>query len=379
MISLKKILFIYDHMTRLGGVQTVINSMTKELLYRGFDVTLLSQGRESKFKYPYLGKVIRIKKGHRHNPFSDVIYKHRISRVLPNYDLIVDCRAKSSDDFVMTLLADMGLLSKTIFRVENARVEIYLGTDYQKTQAIVSQAKATVCFTQEMKDLIVEKYGLDNVCVLPNPIALEQIDHKKQAQIPDDLPDQYILAAGRLNKAKGFDILINAYKDSKLDRTGIPLVILGEGDERPFLEEKIVTLGLEGKVILRGFDTNPFVYTNCALFYVMSSRREGFPLSLIENLHCGLPVVSFNCKTGPVDIIENESNGLLVEPVCRETLMQAVYTGEINQQDVIAFREAMDRMYLDKTLFETTKANAKASVEKYNIEIIADQWEELFL
>lgn len=121
-----------------------------------------------------------------------------------------------------------------------------------------------------------------------------------------------IVAMGRLNEAKDFSILIRAFAKLQEKRKA-RLIILGEGELRPMLENLILQLGLESNQIqLLGFTPNPFAWLSRCSLFVLSSRREGLPGALIEAMACGAPVVSTNCLSGPDEILEGGRWGQLV-------------------------------------------------------------------
>jgi len=124
-----------------------------------------------------------------------------------------------------------------------------------------------------------------------------------------------VLAVGRFTKVKGFDLLIKAFAGIAIAYADWDLVILGEGPERSDLEAQVEALGLGHRVKLPGRAGNmPDWYARADLF-VMSSHFEGFPLVLVEAMAHGCPAVSFDCDTGPRDIIRDEMDGRLVRPV----------------------------------------------------------------
>ena len=119
-----------------------------------------------------------------------------------------------------------------------------------------------------------------------------------------------VLAAGRLNRQKDFSTLIRAFR--MLDDADLKLLILGEGEERPKLEELVEASGLSERVELPGFVSNPFAYMAGASLFVLSSRWEGMPGVLIQAMACGCPVVSTDCPSGPAEVLCGGRFGELV-------------------------------------------------------------------
>lgn len=124
-----------------------------------------------------------------------------------------------------------------------------------------------------------------------------------------------LLAVGRLVEGKGFGPLIETFSRLAQDFPDWMLVILGEGPDREALEHQVQSVGLVGRIRLPGQAGNASRWYKAADLYVMSSRSEGFPNTLIEAMTHGLPTASFDCDTGPRNIIHHGMDGLLV-PAC---------------------------------------------------------------
>ncbi len=132
-----------------------------------------------------------------------------------------------------------------------------------------------------------------------------------------------ILAVGRLTAEKDFGMLIRAFARIAGDQSA-RLIILGEGEERPRLEELLKDLHLEHKVMLPGFVSNPYPYMARSALLVCSSRSEGLPTVLIEALYCGIPIVSTDCPSGPREILQKHEYGQLVPVGDEATLARAM-------------------------------------------------------
>ncbi len=121
-----------------------------------------------------------------------------------------------------------------------------------------------------------------------------------------------VVAAGRLTRPKGFDILIDAWSQVAQIHPDWRLDIYGEGHGREDLTRQIADLGLTEQVRLRGFTTQLQAELAAASIFVLSSRAEGYPRVILEAMACALPVVSTDCPSGPREMIESGTDGVLV-------------------------------------------------------------------
>lgn len=151
---------------------------------------------------------------------------------------------------------------------------------------------------------------IPNPCVHPLPGSEPRRD--PSAHLAPDR--RVVLAAGRLSPQKGFDTLIEAFAPLAARYPEWDLVIAGDGEERPPLEAAVAENGLAGRVLLPGRVGNLSDWYARADVFAMSSRVEGFPNTLMEAMAHGLPAVSFDCDTGPADIIRDGVDGWLVPP-----------------------------------------------------------------
>ena len=140
------------------------------------------------------------------------------------------------------------------------------------------------------------------------------------------------------------------------------LVILGEGPLRGALELQINALGLESRVYLPGGVGNVGDWYARADLYVMSSSFEGFPNTLVEAMAHGCAAVSYDCNTGPRDIIRDGEDGMLVNPV----------------GDVAALTSALDQLMGDDERRERMAQKAVDVRERFSQASILAMWDELF-
>lgn len=164
-------------------------------------------------------------------------------------------------------------------------------------------------------------------------LACESISHPWMVQ--SELP--LFLAVGRLERIKGFDILVEAFA-SVCARIPSRLIILGEGSLRNDLEEQARALGISEVVDLPGFQANPFAWMARCDVFVLSSRGEGLPNVLIQAMACGARVVSTECDHGPAEILDQGRWGTLV-PVDDVTALSGAMVAALEAGDAPNVRE----------------------------------------
>ncbi|MBK6880135.1 MAG: glycosyltransferase [Elusimicrobia bacterium] len=163
------------------------------------------------------------------------------------------------------------------------------------------------------------------------PSGVPRLDHREGFNV---------VAAGRLEYQKGFDFLIAGFAMA-FAKDDAHLFILGDGPLRRDLAEKADRFGIAGQVTFPGFVLNPLPYYALASAFVLSSRFEGSPNALIQNLCLGTPVIATNCESGPAEILQNGRHGTLV-PVDDVNGMahalRAVRSGNAKQSETNFFR-----------------------------------------
>lgn len=177
-------------------------------------------------------------------------------------------------------------------------------------------AKQVVMQTEGGFDWLAREIPRANGAVISNPCAFPLPSSEPRVAPQDIVPKakHLLLAVGRLDELKQFNLLLHAFAELAPCFPDWDLAILGEGEERAALEAQSQSAGLAGRVHMPGRVGNVADWYGYADVYVMTSRFEGFPNTLLEALAYGLPAVSFDCATGPAEMIEDGVNGFLVPP-----------------------------------------------------------------
>jgi len=160
------------------------------------------------------------------------------------------------------------------------------------------------------------RYKSNNLSTIYNPVLDDAYFEKLKAPVTHNFfndSNKVILAVGRLTEAKNFGFLIRSFKALHDQHADTRLIILGEGELRTEFEALITELGLNDVVDLPGFDANPYAYFKYASLFVLSSNWEGLPGVLIQALASKVKVVSTDCPSGPMEILDHAKFGLLVD------------------------------------------------------------------
>lgn len=193
---------------------------------------------------------------------------------------------------------------------------------------------------------------LSHIDYIYNPIAFDIINNF-------NVCSRRIIAAGRLEKQKGFDLLIEVWKLIEPLSKDWELDIFGEGSLELELKNQINKYGLK-KIHIKGFANDLQKELKNAGIFAFSSRYEGFGLVLLEAQAQGLPIISFNCKEGPAEIIDDGVNGFLVDP-----------------EDVNDFAEKLLKLMLNDNLRISFSKNSQKDLYRFNLDNITNKWVEV--
>lgn len=276
-----------------------------------------------------------------------------------SFDLIIDNRVKIKP-FQELIIHRWVYRSPYLLMVHSSAKHLYFPKPRWISDAIYRKAKAIVAVSKAIQQRIIAEDHYAACQLFYNPIDLKQIAEWQLEMVVT--PAQYILAVGSFRDGvKQFDRLIALYAASKLPSWDIHLVLLGDGPLLTEIMAQAKALSCAEKIHFMGNVANPFPYYKNALYTTLTSRFEGFPTVLIESLATGTPVLSYDCFSGPSEIISHENNGLLIP-----------------DQDEEAFLSGMHRLIEDKTVYLRCKTNASQSVSHLDLSLIGEQWVQWF-
>ena len=246
---------------------------------------------------------------------------------------------------------------KVYYLIQNYNLKNYLPENVPLAKLLYGKATKIVCVSQAIEEQVQKKYHFKNTIIIENPVSLSVSKNVLSAE----LPEKFILFFGRFDdKAKNFSLMLEAFWQSEIFNEGYLLILMGDGPDINFIKAEIEIRQLQPFVKILPYQHSPFAVVQKARFTVLTSHFEGFPLSIVESLANGTPVLAVDCNSGPREVIQNEQNGLIVE-----------------NYNPDALATAMQRLVNDEMLYENCKKNAAASVVRFSTESIAKKWDKL--
>ena len=206
--------------------------------------------------------------------------------------------------------------------------------------------------------------------VIPNPLGVDPTagaaTSDRIAAVPHGNRPQVILTVGRLAPEKQIDKLIGIFERFSDTQPGWRLQIVGDGSERHVLE-KLISASRHGSWIeLLGATKDPSSYYSNARIYVMCSRFEGFPNSVIEAMAFGAAPIGFNCAECLSDIIENGFSGIIVQPDDWDGLLKSIseFATDANSQARISLAASRRGRSFSATVVSNQWLQAMSSLGK---------------
>lgn len=350
-----------------GGAERTTSVLANAWASRGHQVTLITLVKDDASAYALHAGInlrqLRVRGGTARNIVHGIMRQLKSVRALRRAiheskpDLVISIMDISN---ILTLFA-AGATAAPVVIVEQTYPEYYpIGWAWETLRRLVyRRADMLVSTSKPMMEWLQRKTGV-KACVIPNPIDLPQSPSPRDRS-PGDGTGRMVIGMGRLVPEKGFDLLLQAFSRIALRHPDWSLKIVGEGVLREALQAQAEELRIAGRVEFVGWMQDPFSLLRAADLFVFSSRFEGFGNALCEAMACGLAVVSFDCPSGPGEIIRNGIDGILVPP-----------------EDVDALANTMDRLMGNGQERAHLAARAPEVVERFGLERIMGFWDQLF-
>ncbi|AQX83630.1 glycosyltransferase family 4 protein [Elizabethkingia bruuniana] len=367
-----KIVYCINNTWYAGGMTRVLTNKANSLAEEGHDVYIITTEQlEYKPHYPLSDRVHQIDLNFNYFQYDQKSFPIRLMGFIKN---ILGHRKKLSEilkelrpDIVISMFTkDVYIIpgikdgSKKILEIHTsrytwllARAERGIIGRFQNwlDQYVIRKYDRFVILTNEDK---AHWNGVSNLEVIPNANSFEPEESST-------LTNRVVVAVGRYFDSKKFDDLIRAWEIINRKFPEWKLNIIGDGPMKGALQKQIQNSGLTEVISLK--PTTPLImqeYLNSSIV-VLPSLFEGLPMVLLEGQACGVPLVAYECKCGPKDIIVDGENGFLVE---------------IGNVEMLADR-ILRLIENDDLRFEMGK-KAKLYSKRFSEEIVMKKWNDLF-
>lgn len=350
-----KLVYSIKGLNYSGGTERVTAIEANAMAERGHEVHIVSF--VGKGEQPFFAISPKVKchylappKDRHLFPFRDirriVLLKKLYKQINPDFIIIVD----AGRSFV-NIPASKGY--KTITWEHFNIKTCYRPTHMLSRRIAAKYSDCIVTLTSADAQNYIDMLHAKKALSIYNPITIDN-------SVKTGLRNKRVLAIGRIVTQKGFDLLTEAWAVAVKQAPDWKLRIIGEGNKRDLLESKLHEFGVKESVEILPPTKNVVAeYTNASI-YAMSSRFEGLPLVLIEAMSVGLPIVSFDCETGPRDIVNDRVTGVLVPTL-----------------DVERLGCELAKLMNDPLLLKKYSENSIIESGKFEIGHIIDEWEKL--
>lgn len=198
--------------------------------------------------------------------------------------------------------------------------------------------------------------------------------------------DQVIICIGRLEPVKQHERIIRAFSYVKASYKEAKLLILGTGSNKEYLNNVCKRYKLENSVIFIGFTDNVGFFLKHSKVFVMASKVEGFPNSMVEAMACGVPVVIADCPGESAGIIGKSGSHNCKSEIhyCKYGILTPAISGRVKidsrlSKEEILLGKALSKVLNNKQLYETYKKRSMERAAKYNKEMVMALWDKVVM
>ncbi len=348
-----KIAFFIRTLNNSGGTERVTCSLANELSKKGFDVYIITWMGGKKSFFELLPDV----KVHTLFPQDNVsIYTSYLKTLYRYYQI----KKQIDPAYIIDVCVAQSIVSIPINWVKKSRIisweHFNTTVNWNRITGPISRklvsrfANRIITLTLTDKLNYEKHYHAKNVSVISNPVTIPNVTASK-------LEEKRVLTVARFTYQKGLDLLLNIWKIVCTKFPDWKLVIIGDGELKNELLKQREIYGLTETVeILEPTNHISEIYAKTSI-YAMPSRFEGMPLVLIEAKNFGIPIVSFDCETGPRDIVKHNEDGILVEPF-----------------NIVSFATSLMKLMGDQSLRNKYGNNALSDLERFTLSSFVDKW-----
>lgn len=355
-----RVCFLLGKLTTNGGIGRAVSVLANQLVKKGICVHILSYYNDGQDNLYHVDSEIHL--GYLQSSYKSMS-KFMLSggeKVVREYilkyqiDVLVACGALY---FPVCVRAVNRTRVRCICWEHTAPKQ---NTDY-RGQAMarlygIKRSDLNIVLTRRALDIYINEYNAKNTIQIYNPVDDVIISHADEYRVDS----KRIISVGRLSYPKNFQLAVRIASEVLPQNPDWSWDIYGQGEDYDELNCMIQNYGLGKQMKLRGQVNNLYELYNQYSFMVMTSRFEGFPMTLLEGMGNGLPLISFDIETGPNEIINNGMNGFIVPSGNSQLLVDRI-----------------QKMMSDEQLRKSISRRNKERAKDFSTTSIVQQWSEL--
>lgn len=353
---MKNLAFLINNLSHGAGTERATCVIANGLADFGYKVTILSCREGMEYKFPISDKVSVVSlKGEevKNRVLRKAMLLKRLKEVIDREGIEI---LVAVDVILIYYLLGVKAIHHTLKIIAWEHFNFYAKRSLARRLARRLSAKyadaIVVLGERDLKNYKDKLRRINRIVRIYNPVTVS-LDTKSK------LEEKTVLAVGRLTRQKGFDLLLEAWRYIEPEFGDWSLRIIGDGEEKENLYNIIQKYRLQ-KVEMIPYQKDIDQWYMRASIFALSSRYEGFVLVLIEAMAKGLPVVSFNCKEGPAELVEDKINGYLVD-----------------EEDIEGFAEKLKCLMKDEDAQKRFSENAIHNLYKFDSTRVIAEWVRL--
>lgn len=389
----RKIIFFIPSLGQGGGGR-VISELSLNLPKH---IQIIIVPFDKEISYPYVGKFI---------PLNICLSSNFFTKVR---NFIVGCLRfrkivrEEEPDYVVSVgsmenIINLLVSKKAIVRVDTPIMKSHPAFSEKPyiflVKILFNKAEKIITVAEGLEEELVKCFGVNRkkIKTIYNPLNITKIRNLAKEPLPIEYEKIFnfpvVACIGSLNFHKGQQHLIRAFRRTRETKKDLNLVLIGDGDFRPYLEKMVIDLNLNDAVHFLGWQENPFKFLSKSKIFVSASLWEGLPYALLEALTCQLPIVSTDSgEGGPREILAPDTDlsrktseieyaefGILI-PVCNNKLHDSRESLTKNEETM---RKAIVSLVGNEDLIQKYKENSLKRIQEFDIKKVITEWDSVF-